>query len=118
MLGPKTSIGEILVHLVRVGVGAGDYCLPEGATLADLLRVSEISATGQDISVNGTRLEESLSLHDGTVVTLVPKPDNPPAAEPWRAQIRSFLDEGLFQEYREALQARRDEDTSEGDSKA
>ncbi len=103
MIDPKASTGEILVHLVHPGVAAGDYHLSEGATLADLLRVSGISTTNQAIFVDGVPPDESLPLHNGIVVTLLPWPGE----EPWRAQIPSFRDESLFQEYTEALKARR-----------
>jgi len=118
MIEPKTSTGEILVHLVRPGVEAGDYHLSEGATLADLLRISGASTTNQAVFVDGVPPEESLPLHNGIVVTLVPLPKSRAGEEPWRAEIPSFRDEGLFQEFSEALKSRRHEDITEGDPKA
>src|ERR1022692_1375604 len=48
----KTSTEEILVHLVRPGVGERDYHLSAGATLADLLRLSETSTTNQAVFID------------------------------------------------------------------
>jgi len=107
MSEPKTSMVEILVHLVRPAVGARDYHLPEGATLADLLRLSRASTTHQAVFVDGVPPEEALSLRDGAVVTIVPRPANAATDEPWRATIPAFRDEALFQEYDETLKARR-----------
>jgi hypothetical protein len=111
----KTSTEEILVHLVRPAVGTRDYHLTDGATLADLLRLSGISATDQAIFVDGVPPEEGLLLHEGVVVTIVPRPRNSAVDEPWRAAVPAFRDEALFQEYSEALKTRRqDLDPEEG----
>jgi hypothetical protein len=83
----KTSTEEILVHLVRPGVGARDYHLPAGATLADLLRVSETPTTNQAVFVDGVPPEEILPLHQGVVVMIVPRPRYAAGEEPWRTTI-------------------------------
>ena len=73
MSEPKTSTAEILIHLVRPGVGSRDYHLFEGATLTDLLRLSGTSTTNQAAFVDGVAPEEALRLHNGAVVTIVPR---------------------------------------------
>jgi hypothetical protein len=113
MIEPKTSAAEILVHLVRPGVGASDYHLSEGATLADLLRHSGASTTDQAVFVDGVPPEESLPLHNGVVVTIVPRPRHAAGDEPWRAAVPAFRDEALFQEYSAALKTRRQGDDPE-----
>jgi hypothetical protein len=118
MIEPKTSTVDILVHLVRPGVGACDYHLSEGATLADLLRLSGASTTDQTVFVDGVPPEESLPLHNGVVVTIMPRPRNAAGEEPWRTAVPAFRDEALFQEYSEALRARRQGDNPEGGPKA
>jgi hypothetical protein len=111
----KSSIEEILVHLVRPGVGVQDYHLTEGATLADLFCQAGTSTTDQVVLVDGIPPEEGLPLSMGVVVTIVPRPGNATGDEPWRAAIPAFRDEALFQEYSDALKARRDEiDPEEG----
>jgi len=109
----KTSTEEILVHLVRPCVGARNYHLSAGATLADLLRLSETSTTNQAVFVDGIPPEEVLPLREGVVVTIMPRPRNAAGDEPWRAAVPAFRDEALFQEYSDALKARRYEDNPE-----
>ncbi len=103
MSEPKTSTAEILVHLVRPGVGTRDYHLFEGATFADLLRLSGTLLSNQAVFIDGVSPEEALPLHDGMVVTVVPK--NTPGDEPWRAIVPAFRDDAVFEEYSEALKA-------------
>jgi len=105
----KTSTERILVHLVRPGVGARDYHLSAGATLADLLRLSETSMTNQAVFVDGVPPEEVVPLCEGVVVTIVPRPGNAAGDAPWRATVPAFQDEALFQEYSDALKACRHE---------
>jgi hypothetical protein len=109
----RTSTEEILVHFVRPGVGTREYHLSEGATLADLLRLSGVSTTNQAVFIDGVPPEEALPLRDGVVVTLVPRPRNAPGDEPWRAPVPAFRDEEISREYSEAMKARREEDLGE-----
>ncbi len=110
MRDPETSTSEILVHLVRPGVVARDDHLSEGATLADLPRLSGVSTTDQAILVEGVPPEAALPLLDGVVVTVVPRPRNAVGDdEPWRAAVPAFRDEALFHEYQEVLEAPRRE---------
>jgi hypothetical protein len=94
---------EVLVRLVRPGVGTQKHDLPEGATLADLLRRSGATTADQVIYVDGVISRETSPLRDGAVVMIVPRPKTAAGVEPWRATLPSFQDEDLFQEYREAL---------------
>jgi hypothetical protein len=111
----KSSTEEILVHLVRPGVGVQDYHLAEGATLADLLRQSGTSTTDQSVFVDGVPPEEGLPLSMGVVVTIVPRPGNDAGDEPWRAAVPAFRDEALSREYSETLKAlRHGDDPEEG----
>jgi len=115
MSEPETATVEIQVHLVRPDGGEREYRLPEGATLADLLRRSGASTTNQAVLVDGVLLEEALPLHDGAVVTIIPQTGNVTGDEPWHLTIPAFQDEALFQEYNEALKARRrSDDPAEG----
>jgi hypothetical protein len=96
-----------LVYLIRLGGGVQKYCLPAGATLAELLGQSGAPTTNQAVYVDGVRAEESLPLHDGAVVMIVPWTGEGAVDEPWRATIPSFRDEAVFQQYTEILKARR-----------
>ncbi len=116
-MSEKTSTAEIQVRLVRPGIVARDFHLPEGTTLADLLHRSGSLAAGQAVLVDGVTPEEALALHDGAVVTIVPHSGYAVGAEPWHATIPAFRDDDLFREYTEVLEARRRaEDPDEGSS--
>jgi hypothetical protein len=104
---PKTSAEEIQVFLGRPGVGVQEYRLPEGATLADLLRKSGANTKNQDVFVGNVLVDEALRLQHRAIVWIVPHPKNAASDEPWRATIPAFQDDDLFQEYAEALKARR-----------
>ncbi|MGO9463753.1 MAG: hypothetical protein ACLQIB_48730 [Isosphaeraceae bacterium] len=103
-LGAKS---KTLVRLVRPGVGVQKFCLPRGATLAELLRQSDATTTDQAVYVDGVWTDETVPLHDGAVVMIVPRPRNATVDEPWRVTIPSFRDEALFQQYHEILKSRR-----------
>jgi len=109
----RTSTEEILVHFVGLGVGNRDYHLSEGATLADLLRVSGVSMANQAVFIDGFPPEEAVPLRDGVAVTFVPQPRNAAGDEPWRAAVPAFRDEAIAREYFEALKARRASDPGE-----
>jgi hypothetical protein len=85
-----------VVRLVRPGVGVQKYHLPNGATLADLLRRSGATVTNQAVYLDGALAEETVPPRDGAVVMIVPLPRNAPVDEPWRATIPTFRDEALF----------------------
>ena len=115
MSDPKTSTEEILVHLVRPDVGERDYRLADGATLADLLRLSGISISDQAVLVNGVSSAEELPLREGVVITVASPTKGARGDEAWRKAVPAFRDEALFQEYSEALKARgRELDSNEG----
>ena len=103
----KASIVEIRVRLIGPDGHADDHHLPDGATLADLLRQAGTDLSNQSVWVDGIKAEEGLSLHDGAIVTIVPSPGDPDRDQPWRAIVPAFQDDALFQEYTEALKARR-----------
>src|SRR3954468_7274969 len=64
------------VTLVRLGVGKQVFALPEGATLADLLRTAQARTEIQAIYNDGKPIEEHPPVQDGMVVTIVPKIKN------------------------------------------
>jgi hypothetical protein len=104
----RTSTEEILVHFVRPGVGSRDYRPVEGATLADLLRLSGISTASQAVFIDGVPPEEALPLRDGAVVMIVPRPGGTAGEEPWRASVSALRDQDIAREYSEAMKARWD----------
>ena len=63
----------------------------------------------QSVFVGTVPLEKTSPLHEGAVLTIAPQSANDARGEPWRASIPAFQDESLFQEYSDAMRARRDE---------
>jgi hypothetical protein len=114
MSKPETTTAEILVHLVRPGLGSQDIPLSEGATVADLLRASGVS-TSQSILVDGVPIEEAVPLIDGAIVTIAPVAPVIGQNGYWGPPITAFQDEELCREYFEILEAQRREPVSELD---
>src|SRR6476469_672099 len=106
----KAATSGILVRLVRPGVGVRDYHLAPGATLSDLLRQSGATIAEQAIFIDGVAPEEALTLRDGAVISIVPRPRNSAGDEPWRAALPAFRDEAVFRDYTEALKDAREAD--------
>jgi sulfur carrier protein ThiS len=108
-MSAKPSTAEkIGVTLIRLGAGSEKHALPEGATLADLLREAGAQAEGQTILINGKPLEEFIPLQAGITVTLVPRAKNPGFDERWRESIGMFKDDPGFREMIEAVEASRE----------
>jgi sulfur carrier protein ThiS len=98
---------KILVKIVQPGLGVQEYSLPEGATLAELLRRHGATTANQIVSVDGLIVEEKVPLHDGAVAVIVPQSRNAAGDEPWRATVPSFRDEALFRQYTDLLESGR-----------
>ena len=114
---PETSTG-IVVRLARPGAKPEEFHLPEGATLADLLRASGTLTADQSVLIGGVPLEEAVALTDGVVVAVMPRPAVESEKEPWRVPIVAFDDEATWAEYIEIMKESRrrnypDEDSTE-----
>jgi hypothetical protein len=107
-----TTAKTTSVTLVRLGDGSKteEYTLPEGSTLADLLRQAQVRTTDQLVWIDGKPLEEFVILPPGTTVTLVPKPEPVPFNDRWRETFGMFKDDPTFQEMVEAGRAFREAD--------
>jgi hypothetical protein len=96
------------VILLRLGVGKSEYDLPAGSTLADLLRAAGVEADGQEVLVDGRKLEEAVVLRPGMIVTLSPRPSGPVTRDSWRETFGMFRDDPTWPEFIERVEARRD----------
>ena len=88
--GGLTGVGldakpRVRVQLVRPGVRTQKYCLPDGATLSELLRRSGVTTTNQAVYVDGVIAGEATPLHDGSVAMIVLEPRKGAVEEPWCA---------------------------------
>jgi sulfur carrier protein ThiS len=96
------------VTLIRQGVGREEYTLPEGATLADLLRKAQAQKEGQVIYIDGKPLEEQIILRPGMIITTVTMKGKAARDEPWRESIGMFHGDPEFRELVEAVEAARE----------
>lgn len=96
------------VILVRPGAGREEYELPGGSTVADLLRAAHASPDNQDVLIGDRALAESLPLHPGMVISIVPRVRN--ASGSWRELIDQ---PGVRQAFEEVMQAVNEERESE-----
>lgn len=65
-----------MVVLVRPGVGAKKYFVPQGSTVADLLEAADASSDGQDLMVGQDKVNPDRVLGENTVLFVVPRPKN------------------------------------------
>jgi hypothetical protein len=98
---------EVVVTLIRAGVGAKKYRLPQGSALEELISRSGAMTARQTVSVDGIIPEKTLPLHDGAIVIIAPAPKNAAGGEHPRPAVPSLRDDDLFERYRDILKARR-----------
>ena len=87
----RTSTEEILVHFLRPGPSPAIIISPMGRPSATSCHLAGISTANQAIFVDGVPPEEALPLHDGAVVTIVPRPRSGAGEEPWHASVPAFV---------------------------
>jgi hypothetical protein len=100
----------VTLTVIRQGVGREDFTLPEGATLADLLRAAQAADTPHVTTIDGRSIEESLVLQPGMVVTIAPAMRGPITKDSWRETFGMFKDDPHFQEMVDAGRAIRESD--------
>jgi hypothetical protein len=110
-MSPKPAMAEKNgVILIRMGVGREEHVLPEGATLADLLRAARIEKDGHEILIDGRPIEEVLVLQPGMVVTLAPAPKEENSKPFWWDTVGMFRNDPTFPEFIERVNARRNQE--------
>lgn len=97
------------VTLLRLGVGMEQIPLREGATLADVLREAGVDPSGQEVLVDGRRIEEALTLQPGTIVSVGARATNGQPEQPaWMKTIGMFKDDPIFEEMMNDVNAQRE----------
>lgn len=105
-MGAKTTeAAKGGVILIRLGVGREEYALPEGATLADLLRAAGVARDGHEVLIDGRPLEEAVALRPGMIVTLAPS-----SGKAWWKGVGTMPDDEAFRRMVEAGRAIREAD--------
>jgi hypothetical protein len=96
------------VTLIRQGVGREELALPEGATLADVLRAARVQTEDAQIYIDGRPLEQQVALQPGAVISVVPRPARPPSLGSWQEGIGMFHGNEAFRELCEAVEKSRE----------
>ncbi len=103
----KRTIG---VTLYRPGTEMQTFTLPEGATLADLLREAGVEARDSGLLIDGRSIEALMTLRPGMRVTILPEPIGAGGIRSWRDTIGMFADDPDFEEMVQAGRAIREAD--------
>jgi hypothetical protein len=96
------------VTLLRMGVGKEEVVLPEGATLADLVRLAHVRVEHQEIFIDGRTLLECLALQPNMIVSVVPRRSNAGNMGDWRGAIGDFKDDPEFEAMMRQVMAERE----------
>jgi sulfur carrier protein ThiS len=107
-----TTIAKSCTEVRVLGVVGGPQTvtLPEGATLADLLRQAGIADRSPYPLIDGRFIEEALVLRSGITITIMPESPEWPARKDWRKTVGSAADDADFEEWMAACRAIREED--------
>jgi hypothetical protein len=92
------------VTLLRPGAGARNIDLPEGSTLADLLRQENVVTGNSSIAIDGKELAEHLVLREGMVIAVAPQATNAASRRSWRDLMGDFHDDPVFEEIMQAIE--------------
>ena len=63
----------MLIKIARLGTAVSELAAVEGWTVSSALEASDLEVENEDIRVNNNAANEATVLHDGDIVTLVPK---------------------------------------------
>jgi hypothetical protein len=84
--------------------------LPEGATLADLLREAGAAIRSPNILIDGRPIEEVMVLKSGMRIAILPEPPQAPPEKDWRSTVGMFKDDPTFDEFIAECRAIREAD--------
>jgi hypothetical protein len=98
------------VTLLRPDVGSQTIMLPEGATLADLLREAGAAIRSPNILIDGRPIEEIMILKAGMMITIQPEPPQAPREKDWRRTVGMFANDPTFDEFLAECRAIREAD--------
>ena len=63
----------MLIKIARLGTAVSELAAVEGWTVSSALEASDLEVENEDIRVNNNAANEATVLHDGDIITLVPK---------------------------------------------
>ncbi len=86
------------VTLLRPEEGPQTFTLPEGATLADLLRAAGVAISSPSMLIDNRPIEEFVVLKSGMVISIVPESSKTPTKRSWRDSVGTVQDTPAFRE--------------------
>jgi hypothetical protein len=86
------------VTLLRPEEGPQTFTLPEGATLADLLRSAGVAISSPSMLIDNRPIEEFVVLKSGMVISIVPESAKTPTKRSWRDSVGTVEDTPAFRE--------------------
>jgi sulfur carrier protein ThiS len=98
------------VTLLGAGGGAQTITVPDGATLADLLRQAGVADRSPYLLIDGRFIEEALVLRSGMTITIMPEPSQARPGKDWRRTVGMRTDDLTFEEADAAGRAYREAD--------
>lgn len=93
----STENRTIEVTLYRTGADLQVFTMPEGASLADLLRAAGVPPRDSSLLINGRSIESILTLESGMTITILPEPPGLHIRS-WRDTVGMFADNPFFEE--------------------
>jgi len=99
---------EVTLH--RPDGGSQTVTLPDGATLADLLREAGVAIRSPNILIDGRPIEEVLVVKSGMMISIVPEPPQAPPEKDWRRTVGMFANDPTFEEFKAECRAIREAD--------
>src|SRR5437762_1840395 len=84
------------VTLLRPESGSQTFTLPEGATLADLLREAGAAIRSPNLLIDGRPIEEAVILKSGMMITILPELPQAPRQRSWRDSVGTVQDTPAF----------------------
>jgi len=90
--------------------GSRTLTLPEGATLADLLREAGTAIPSPNILIDGRPIEEVLVVKSGMMITILPEPPQARPKKDWRSTVGTVQDTPAFRAMIEEGRALREAD--------
>ena len=94
--------------LLRLGEGKEVIELSEGATLADLLRITGLNARDCEILVDGRPIEDCSMLQTGMIVSVGARLKQAVVNPSWRDSIGDFHNDPAFEDMMERVKAERE----------
>src|SRR5262249_42779298 len=91
----------------------GEFCLPVGSTVGDLLRTAHADAENMEVLVNGVRMQDLVVITNGATIRLTPRTEVGSNPRSWEQSVGQFRDDAGFDEFVESVRLHRNSELAE-----